>query len=107
MILNGGLDDRRLAESSVSNTSAMFHSRMLSVEALHQVSLCFALNSGATHVATCLPSGRAARQLIGPDSIGVRNVRSNRGAAEPADEDDTLRRTSHTSMVPFRLPANT
>ena len=59
-------------------------------------------------MATCLPSGMATTQLIGPDSVGVRRVRRRPGEVEAPDEvDEDVRRTSQMSIVPLRLPART
>jgi hypothetical protein len=55
-----------------------------------------------TYEAICFPSGKATRQVTGPDSIGVLSVRSRFGAVE-----EEVFRTSHMSMVPFRRPAKT
>lgn len=72
---------------SSSKYSTVFHNLILSVDA----------------VATCPPAIEAT-QLIGPDSNGVRNVRSRFG--EDDDVDDGFR-TSQISIVPFRRPAKT
>lgn len=60
------------------------------------------LTQSQAYQARCRPSGKATTQETTPELIGLRKVFKIFGVPEAARP---VCRTSHTSIVPFRLPA--